>query len=246
MNYGKIIMFCFLVFSCSTADEIPIAPATHIPLSALWTQVIDRRINYLSSSNEIIEENILNISNILRYSVNASFTKAPKATVYENYSAPFSFQMKISELNGTIEKIKLEQCLIENSNNEIKNILEIPLENISINFSWRSNDGHRSWFPDEREFNDTMIIEIEKKDDEYISGIYFHFKDIPINYENDALLSIVYKFLLYTHENEIIEIKHKIQYTRRIEELKMFYFIRNLFPNDQWREISIEEWKKYL
>jgi hypothetical protein len=239
------VFFIMLLSSCSMADKIPIAPLTHIPLSALWMQIIDRRINYVPNVSEVYKENMVNIKNEIYCSVNAAFTKASGAIIYGNYSSPFSFQIIMNKLNKKTDKIVLKQCTIKITNEEIRNILEIPMEDISIEFSWRSNDGHRGWGQDYKGFNNTMEIAVEKKPNEYIDGVYLYFHDIPINYETDSELLIIYEFEFYFNEEKNI-VRHEIQYIRKIEEAKMYHFIRNRKPDEEWHEISMEEWKKHL
>jgi hypothetical protein len=151
----------------------------------------------------------------------------------------------MNELNKKVDKIILKQCAIKNINKEIRNILEMPIDAIDVRFSWRSNDGHRGWGQDYKEFNNTMEIVLEKRENEYINGIYLYFYDIPINYEIDSELLITYEFEFYFNEEKNI-VRHEIQYIRKIEEIKMYHFIRNRKPDEEWHEISMEEWKKYL
>ena len=239
-----LIFLCIVIFSCAESGEKPI-PTTHIPTFALWTQKIDRRINYISNKSEILEEDLMIIKNEIHCSVNAICKKAPSATIYEYFYNPFNFQIIINDLNTKINKILLNKCFVITKDNELKNILEILFENISCEFSWISNDGHRSWFPDRNKINEHMEIFIEKRQDEHINGIYLNFHDIPINYDYDEILSIAYELIICS-DDQIKTIEHEIIYNRKIEELKMYHFIRNPIPIRGWREISIEEWNKYL
>jgi hypothetical protein len=45
-NIIIIISCIILCVSCFDPDKIPVAPFTHIPLSAIWTTYIERRISY--------------------------------------------------------------------------------------------------------------------------------------------------------------------------------------------------------
>jgi hypothetical protein len=236
-----------LSISCTVADKIPI-PATHIPLSALWSQIIDRRINYFSEENRINETDVFTIENNIKYSVNCTFTKAPKAIIYENYSNPFSLQMIIKSLNKNIDKIIFKKCDLECTNEVYKNILLTPLENKNYGFSWKSNDGLSGWGIDNKIFNENMEINIEKKENEYIYGIYIYFSNIPINYEidNEIYLNCILEVQFNNGLNKTIE--YKVKYVRKIEEMKMYSPLRNNNPkeDDTWNEISLDEWKKYI
>lgn len=235
-----------LLVSCVVADRIPL-PATHIPLSALWSQIFDRRINYFSEENKINEIDVFTIENNINYSVNCTFTKAPKAIIYENYSNPFSLQMIIKSLNKDVDKIIFRRCDLECVNEVCKNLLLIPLENKEYGFSWRSNDGRSGWGIDDKIFDETMEINIVKKENEYVDGIYIYFKDIPINYEieDEIYINCALEVQFNNGLNKIIE--YKIKYIRKIEEMKMYSPLRNNNPkeDDTWHEISIDEWKKY-
>lgn len=230
------------------AEKIPIAPATHIPLSALWTQIIGRAINYVSEESKINETDVFTIENNIQKSINSTFTKAPGAIVYENYSNPFSLQMIIRSLNKNIDKILFRKLDLECANEVYKNLLLLPLENKEYSFSWWANDGHSAWSGDNKIFGEPVEITIEKNENSYIDGIYIYFSDIPVNYEIDSniVLHCVLEVQFNNGLNKMIE--YKIEYVRKIEEMKKPHFLRNPDPkeDDSYREITVDEWKEHI
>jgi hypothetical protein len=217
----------------------------HIPISAIWSQTIDRRINYVENTNTITEDGMVNIELDLRCSVNAIFTKAPKAIIYENYFEPFSLQMKVNLLDRDVDKIVLKECFMNTVHGEFRNILEVPIENIDVRFTVRSNDGKRGWGRDYKQFDKPIEILLDKKENEFIERIYVYISDIPIMYESDTDISIIYEIEIHKG-NEIIAVNNEISYIRKIEEMKMYHPFRNRVEEDDWHEISMEEWKKGL
>jgi hypothetical protein len=217
----------------------------HIPISALWSKFIDRKVNYVANTNTIIENEMVNIEHDINCSVNPIFTKAPKAIIYENYCDPFSLQMKIKLLDKDINKIVIKKCYINKKNGEIMNILEMPIENINISFSIWTNDRHSAWGRDYKQFDNSMNIILEKRENEYVDKIYINFNDIPIMYKLDINISIIYEIEIYKGNEKNI-FNNEISYIRKIEELNMYSPIRNSKKEDNWHEISIEEWEKGL
>jgi len=231
-------IFLFIIISCFN-------DCFHVPISALWSQIIDRKVNYVANTSTIIENEMVNIEHNINCSVNSIFTKAPKAIIYENYCDPFSLQMKIKLLDKDINKIVIKKCYINKKNGEIMNILDIPIENINISFFIWANDRHSGWGRDYKQFDNTMNIILEKKENEYIDKIYIYFDGIPIMYKLENNISIIYEIEIYKG-NEKIVVNNEISYIRKIEELKMYSPIRNNKSEDNWHEISMEEWEKGL
>jgi hypothetical protein len=236
-----IIFFVFFNVSCGVGIH-------HVPLNVIWTQFIDRSVDYVSEENILNHENLFEIENNLYTSLYCTYTKAPWAVIYGNYSNPYSFGINIKSLRKDIKKIKLKQCKLEFSNNENIELLNIQSENIGYAYSWRSNDGHSAHgtgIPYLKFDNDVEII-IEKREDEYMDWIVIRFDDITIDYEANNLINFYCIIEIYFDNNNFKMIEYKIEYVRRIKELKLYSFLRNINPKDTEHEITIEEWKKYM
>jgi hypothetical protein len=218
---------------------------THIPIWAIWTQAIDRRVNYVANTNTTKENSMVNIELDLSHSVKAIFTKAPKEVIYENFFEPFSLQMIIILLDRDIDKIVLKKYYINTLNGEFRNILEVPIENINISFWVSSDDGHRGWERDYKQFNKPIEILLDKRENEFISRTYIFFRDIPIMYESDTNISIIYEVEIHKG-NEITIMNNEIAYIRKIEEAKVYHPFRNSKDESDWQEITMEEWERGL
>jgi len=236
-----IILFVSFNVSCSVGIH-------NIPIYVIWTQFIDRWVYYVSEENIINPENLFEIENTINTSGYSIYTKAPWAVIYENYSNPYSFSIEINSLRKDIKKIKFKQCKLEFSNIENIELLNIQSENIGYGYSWRSNDGHSAHgtgIPMLKFENDVEII-IEKREEEYMDWIIIKFDDITIDYETNNLINFYCIIEVYFDNNYFKTIEYKIEYVRRIEELKLYSPLRNINPKDTEHEISIEEWKKYM
>jgi hypothetical protein len=254
----KITIFIFIISSlltsCFDPNKIPIAPFTHIPLSALWTKTVDRRINYLNNSSKLDYKDLLyktdfleyNYENLLNFKTriyhgHATFNMKTKGVVYENYSNPFTLQIILEDIDENIIKFEIKKCNIICSQGEIKNILDMSSKNINIFPWWVSNDGNRGRSGDSTNINEILM---ERTEDERIKNYYIHFNDIPINYETDDEIIIYYEMNIY-FKNEIKTYVFENQYKRVIDEMINFPPIKGNKVID-WHEITIDEYKKNI
>ena len=233
-----ILLLCLLNISCTIIGKIPI-PGAHVNLESLWIKMIERRVVYRSVEysipefrviapyvSEIYEDNTFFIINRIHTSRKYSYKRVPIGKIYFNYSEPFSFHIQIRDLNGNIEKIILRQCFMITENNEIRNFMTLSQ--------------YADWY---EPVKTDLIIEKDKITD----AIYLNFHNIPINYQNEKEIIIVYEFDVFLF-NEMKTIRHEIKYMRLFEE-----YIHNrgkeifIPENDRiWQEINEKEWGKYL
>ena len=95
-SYFKLIIIFIVISlfsSCFDPDKTPIPlPFTHIPLSAIWTKYIDRKVLYGKGFTEFNYENLIKIQTRI-YHGHATFNNETKRIVYQNYSTPFTLQI---------------------------------------------------------------------------------------------------------------------------------------------------------
>ena len=224
-----IFMIISLFSSCFNPDKTPI-PFTHLPLSALWTKYIDRNVLYGKGFYEFNYENLINIRTRI-YPGHATFNSETKGIVYQNYSTPFTLQIIPENIDKNIIKFEIIKCDIINKNEQIKNILDLSIENKVYFPSWISHDRHRSRTGNNKYLTDKNEIIVEKAENEYIENYYIHFNNIPINYEIDFEIILYYEIDIY-FENEIKTYIFENNYNRIIEEQTKV----------GWKEITLEEY----
>jgi hypothetical protein len=243
-NFLSNVIIFSLFLSCSDLDKIPIAPFTHIPLSALWTKTIDRRILYGIGFNESNYENLVNIRTRI-YHGHATFNEETKGIVYENYSNPFTLQIILENIDKNILKFKITKCHIKNQNGELRSILEIIPENKVVGSWWVSNyDEYIGRSSDYLNFSDNNEIIIERTEDEYVDEYLIHFQEIPINYEIDDEIILYYEISIYFLDDVVTYIFEN-QYKRIIEEQILYPPLQGNKVID-WYEITLDEYKKNM
>jgi hypothetical protein len=130
-NYSLLIFVIITILTSCDPRKVPIAPLTHIPLSALWTQVIDRRVVYYPDNTIKEYENLINMGITIFPSGNATF-KEIDTEIYENFADPFRYKMNFEITNQAIRGISFISCFMITSDKKI-NLLDMPDEDTSIN-----------------------------------------------------------------------------------------------------------------
>jgi len=239
-----IMGFCSILLACSGIESIVI-PGTYSTLGSFWIKKIVRRVKFVPNINNIVEENLININNRISTSSRFSFTRAPRSIYYYHYHEPFGFHIFVNNINKETDKIIIKQCYILMANNEIINLLEIPDINRSYSFNWWLNDNSRKRGGGIRVFNDQMLINLERNEREFMDDINISFTNLPINYEFNNFV-IIYEIELFINGNTKNIVK-EIQFIRRIEEMSNVEDRNRLYNYEEdWLEINLEEWKRYL
>ena len=112
-----------LFFSCFDPDKTPIAPFTHIPVSALSTKDIWRRVLYEDAFYEH-KSNYQNLAAIRTGILggHGTFNRETKWVVYENRSGPYTLSIQLENFDRKILKFEILTCTIMNQNAESKNV----------------------------------------------------------------------------------------------------------------------------
>ena len=238
-NIFIILGICVFKFgSCINPDEIPVAPFTHIPLSALWTKYTERRIIYTQ------EQSMLNIPEYIEFSgkiysqnwelYRVSFTKA-----YSNAVPPVDLFINIELLNREIEEIQFLELKLLTSDQEF-DLLNLPSESIItsefINAynenSFYAGNYNGNFYPD---FN----FKVNNTVNEYFSGFSLGIVGLPFDcYENENIV-IKIKVNIFD-KNDHNEYSFTSPYKRRFEENRSEQYKKI------WEEIGFDEWKKYI
>jgi len=264
-----IIAFYFILLSsCSVIGQIQI-PGAHTNLESLWIRTSERRVVYRPVEyiipeypsilttpylNELQKENMMTIRNNINTSMSRfTYKRVPIGRIYFSYYEQFSFHIMLSNLNHEIDKITLRECYMIINDDNIVNILELPIENISQHYTWYTHDRTTIWGLNTGRgsgllrIKDPIQIVIEKRENEYMDEIRFNFTNIPINYMEHTELKIIFELELYIN-GEINIIEHMTIYKRIFEEY-IHDRSNNTFVSIAeriWNEISKEEWLKYL
>jgi len=233
----KIIIFGFL---CILLFGSCVAPLTHIPIFAIWTKITERKIIYEEQINVDIPEYIqissgLHSQNyILKF---ASFTKAYSYTV-----PPVNLWIKIDLLDRKITEIEILECKISANSKEYdifttsaKDIHSSEYKSSFINNTSSFSAGkYNGNFFSERKFM------VNNTPEEYFDGFSVSFEKLPFDCNKDDEISIAYKFII-RDSNGQKEYNINTFYKRKLQEKT------GVDENGEiWKEISYEEWEKYL
>lgn len=232
-----------LVSACSTFDRAPVAPATHIPVSAIWSQIIDREVLYIPRPNKIVNEGVSETEYTFSHSVNALFSKGPVAVVYENYSNPFSLKVKIDLLEKDTEEIVFKSCVLKPANGNEMNLLS---QTSDYAVCRKSEEGNVRW-SERTMFAETYTVDLQEDEFGPVDFLSLYFPDIHIDFETNADFVLQSTFVIRMKNGKHFEITHDNTYTRKIIETRMYHFLRNpsAFDENSVKEITLDEWKTY-
>ncbi|MBN2433879.1 MAG: hypothetical protein JXK07_01285 [Spirochaetes bacterium] len=239
---SQLAVIIFILSACSTFEREPIAPATHIPISAIWSQIIDREVLYTPRPNIIVNDGVFETEYTFSHSVNASFVKGQVAVIYENYSNPFSLDLKIVPMDNSIEKFAIKECIVKVANKNKVNLIT-SLSDYTI--CRKSKEGDVRW-SEKTGLSENYTVELKENDPGSVNTVFLHFSDIQIDFEIISDFVLKSSFVIYMKNGEHFEIAHQTEYARTIIETKMHHFLRNPFQSDDnsVKEITIEEWKR--
>jgi len=221
---------CLLLFgSC-------VAPFTHIPIFAIWTKITERRIIYEEQINVDIPEYIQISSGL--HSQNYKLKFASFINAYSYTVPPVNLWIKIDLLDRKITEIEILECkLLANSKEydifttSAKNIHSSEYKSSLSSFSAGRYNGN---FFSERKFM------VNNTPEEYFDGFSVSFEKLPFDCNKDDEISITYKFIIRDSDDQK-EYNINTFYRRKLQERT------GADENGEiWKEISYEEWGKYL
>jgi hypothetical protein len=226
--------------SCIDLDKTPVAPFTHIPLAALWTKYIERKISYIQEQVILDIPEYISISGEI-YSQNWELNRVSFKTAYANAIPPVDLWIEINLMDRKITEIDFVECKLLLNSLEY-DLLNIPNENIQASEFTNSYD-ERSFSARkyEGEFEQSHKFIINNSSVNYFSGFSLGLKSLLFNcYENEKII-IKYGFIIKDKENNNKEYNSEILYKRKFEEKT------GADDNGEiWTEINFEEWKKYI
>ena len=183
--------------------------------------------NYISLHHEIISQNP---------EINPISTR----NYYVNYSNPFEFYINIELLDREITEIQFLNCIMRMKDCEI-NLFDTLNTNINLS-------EFKEWY-DAKQFSagtykDNFLSErkifVKNTSEYYFSGYSLGFKELILDYSLNDEITIKYDIIITNKNNDTIKKTIEMLYKRSILE--------TIVEEDsiQKKEISLEEWKKYL